>query len=487
LGTLKLVAARIARRTKIVCTLGPAVDSKVKVKALIDGGMNVARLNCSHGDWEAKRQWIEWVRELSPRLAPVAILADLQGPKFRLGILPNGDHVVEAGTVHLVGDNKQVEIPIHQHEILHAFSSGAHLLLGDGNVELKLISESNGIWKAKAVSGGLVKSKQGVTLRGKVFQVPCMTPKDRADIAEACQAGADYIALSYVKSSRDYDVLRDEVDRYEPRMRLCAKIETHEALHDLEAIVRKFDLVMVARGDMGLQMDIEEVPMAQKRIISVANRIGKPVITATQMLESMMSSPRPTRAEATDVANAILDGTDAVMLSGETAAGEYPIECVKTMARLAERAERIFDRDRLDRDFKVRLRKSVDHTEAVAHSVSRLASLLDVDAIVTTSTSGQTARVVSKFRPDKPILCATWDERVQRQLAVVWGVEALRVPLPVGTDDAVRKALLAFVKVKRLKRGQSVIVTAGVPVGKPGHTNLIMTLLVEEPEDFQVT
>jgi len=480
------VAPRIAGRTKIICTLGPAVDSREKIKELIDAGMNVARLNCSHGDWETKRRWIEWVRELSPRLAPVAVLADLQGPKFRLGVLPNGDHMVEAGSTLLVGDNKQVEIPIHQKEILSAFGAGAHLLLGDGNVELKLISEANGLWKAKAISGGLVKSKQGVTLRGKVFQVPCLTPKDRADIVEACKAGADYIALSYVKSSEDHAILRDEVDRYEPRMRLCAKIEMHEAMLDLEGIVRKFDLIMVARGDMGLQMDIEEVPMAQKKIIAMSNRIGKPVITATQMLESMMLSPRPTRAEATDVANAILDGTDAVMLSGETAAGEYPIECVKTMARLAERAERLFDRERLDRDFKVRLRQKVDHTEAVANSVTKLAALLDVDAIVTTSTSGQTARVVSKFRPNKPILCATWDERVQRQLAVVWGVEALRLPRPDGTDDAVRKTLLAFVKAKRLKRGQSVVVTAGVPVGKAGHTNLIMTLLVEEPEDFQM-
>jgi len=202
LGTLRLVAARIARRTKIVCTLGPAVDSREKIKELIDAGMNVARLNCSHGDWETKRRWIEWVRELSPRLAPVAVLADLQGPKFRLGVLPNGDHMVEAGSTLLVGDNKQVEIPIHQKEILSAFGAGAHLLLGDGNVELKLISEANGLWKAKAISGGLVKSKQGVTLRGKVFQVPCLTPKDRTDLFQAFKTRADYHPLKCRKTSK---------------------------------------------------------------------------------------------------------------------------------------------------------------------------------------------------------------------------------------------------------------------------------------------
>ena len=264
-----------------------------------------------------------------------------------------------------------------------------------------------------------------------------------------------------------------------PGVRLCAKIETREAIEDLPNILKVADLVMVARGDLGLQMAIELVPIMQKRIIDACTWAGVPVITATQMLESMIENPRPTRAEATDIANAVLDGTDALMLSGETAAGKFPLECVRTMARIALAAEERFDRIRIDATWRARVKSgAVDHTDAIAHAVGSLAAQLAPAAIVTTTTSGLTPRRVSKFRPDVPILCATYDDRTRRQLGIVWGVEALVMALSESTDETVQGAIDAFLRAGRLRCGDTVIVTAGVPAGHAGNTNLIMTQVV---------
>lgn len=466
------------RRTKIVCTLGPAVDTKDKIHALIEAGMNVARLNCSHGDWEQKARWIEWIRELSPEFAPVAILADLQGPKFRIGDLGAAGLVLAPGQTVTVGEAGQ--IPIQQPEILKAMGSGGRLLLGDGEIELRVTSGKAPQFNAKVVTGGALKSHKGVTLVGKVFDVPALTDKDREDLKEAIHRGCDYVALSYVKSASDLRDLRRACDRVEKGIGLCAKIETRDAIRELDEILDVIDLVMVARGDMGLQMDIEDVPLMQKRIIEHSTKRGVPVITATQMLESMISNPRPTRAETTDIFNAILDGTDAVMLSGETAAGQYPVECVRTMARIAESAEAVYDRWKIERDWRDRSQKNgIPHTDAIAHAVSELARLVKPAAIVTTTTSGQTPRVVSKFRPRVPILCATWDKRTLHRMAVVWGVEAVLVDPPGSTEDTIANAVDAFVRKKRLKVGDPIIVTAGAPAGIPGNTNLILTETVK--------
>jgi len=484
------------RRTKIVCTLGPAVDGKEKIRELVKAGMNVARLNCSHGDWETKRRWIEWIRGCSTDLAPVAVLADLQGPKFRLGALAGGVLDLKAGQSVTLGPTvgprdsdrasqglseadlevrgSSVDLPITQEEILKAIGVGGRLLLGDGNVELRVTEQAGFRFAARVVSGGPVKSNQGVTLMGRVFDVSPITEKDCEDIDEALKSGVDYIALSYVKCAQDIRDLRRLVDAQNPGVRLCAKIETREAFLDLERILECVDLVMVARGDLGLQMDIEDVPIVQKKIIHKCTEYGKPVITATQMLESMIVNPRPTRAEATDIANAVLDGTDALMLSGETASGDFPVECVKTMARIAEKAEKLFDRSRIENVFREQSRDGISHTEAVAHAVAELAGMTKPAAIVTNTTSGQTARLVSKFRPRIPILCATYDARTQAQMAVVWGVEAVHVGCPVTTEDGVRQAVQAFVERGRLKAGDHVIVTAGIPAGQPGNTNLIL-------------
>jgi pyruvate kinase len=307
--------------------------------------------------------------------------------------------------------------------------------------------------------------------------VPALTPKDIADAGEAVSAGADFVALSYVKSAADVRELRRLLDRLGSHAAICAKIEMKQGIKDLENILQVVDLVMVARGDMGLQMEIEDVPLMQKQIIEECTLAGKPVITATQMLESMIYSPRPTRAEATDIANAVLDGTDALMLSGETASGNYPIECVRTMVRIAEKAEGHFDRSRIEREYD-RQKECVNHTDAIAHAVCDLAHVLRPRAIVCTTTSGHTPKLVSKFRPKVPILCATASDETQHQMAIVWGVEAVKIPHPVSTDDTIRDAIDEFFRRKRLKLGDMVIVTAGVPAGVPGNTNMILTQVV---------
>ena len=294
----------------------------------------------------------------------------------------------------------------------------------------------------------------------------------------AVEYGADFIALSYVKCASDAQELCDYVHAVNPRIGICAKIEMRQGIHDLHHILKVVDVVMVARGDMGLQMDIEDVPLMQKRIIHACSTACKPVITATQMLESMIHNPRPTRAEATDVANAILDGTDAVMLSGETASGQYPIECVLTMSKIAERTETMYDHSRINRDFEDRHSNGISRTDAIAHSVSDLAKCLRPQAILTTTTSGQTPRLVSKFRPKEAILCATWDEVTQRQLSIVWGVETLKISPPETTESTIREAIDEFSRLKRLKLGELVIITAGVPPGTPGNTNMILTQMV---------
>ncbi len=466
------------RRTKIVCTLGPAVDSKDKVRQLIDAGMNVARLNCSHGDWEQKHRWVEWVRELSGDIAPVAILVDLQGPKFRCGDLLGGALELAPGQSVTLGPGDTVQIPVDQPEILKAMHAGGRLLMGDGEIELKITGQTGAKFEAKVITGGLLKSRKGITLVNKVFETPSLTPKDIEDVQQAANAKVDFLALSYVKSASDIRELRRVVDRLDSSICLCAKIETREAIKDLDNILKVVDIVMVARGDMGLQMDIEDVPLMQKRIIDACTWAGRPVITATQMLESMISNPRPTRAEATDVCNAVLDGTDALMLSGETASGQYPIECVKTMARIAEKAETQYDRTKIEHNFQEKARSGVSHTDAISHGVAMLAQMLKPQAIVTTTTSGQTPRLVSKFRPKAPILCAAWSDRVQNQMAVVWGVEAMRIEDQTNTEESIQNAVDAFLRKKRLNCGDRIIITAGVPAGVPGNTNMILTQVV---------
>ncbi len=464
------------RRTKIVCTLGPATGTKEKIAELIAAGMNVCRINCSHGDWDTKHQWISWVREQNRHVSPVGILVDLQGPKFRIGPVPNGILEVTGGeTINISHVDPSAHLHIVGKEMWEAMRTGDRILLGDGDVELRLGVDRGDNFDAKVIAGGLIKSKQGVTLVGKSFETPALTEKDTIDIVEAAKAKADFVALSYVRRAGDLRELRRVLDKLDYHPMIVAKIETQQAVKEIDEILKIADIIMVARGDLGLQMDLEDVPLVQKKLIRKCNEQGRPVITATQMLESMVNIARPTRAEATDVANAILDGTDAVMLSGETATGKYPVESVKVMSRIAEAAEAAFDHQGHFNGLEV-LHAS---TSAVAEAAVQLASSLKVKAILTTSTSGLTPRMVSKFRPKTPILCTAWSASTYTQMSVVWGVDTIMLPNPENTDDVIENAINGFLKEKRLKVGDGVVITAGIPAGQAGNTNMILVETVK--------
>ena len=456
------------RRTKIVCTLGPAVDTQAKIRELIDAGMNVARLNCSHGDWVSKRRWIDWIRSAD---SSVGILADLQGPKFRIGLVAGGQITVKIGQSLTLGSHPEADVPVQEKSLLAAIDVGCRALVGDGEVELKVVSGGNGSYVAKAVCGGVIRSRQGLTIPNRTFDAPSLSEKDLDDLREAVEAGCDMIALSYVKTAKDILDLRDRLSELDPTVFICAKIETPEALQHIDTIIHASDAIMVARGDLGLQIDIEEVPLAQKRIIRKCVVAGKPVITATQMLESMIVNARPTRAEAADVSNAILDGTDAVMLSGETAMGAHPIEAVEIMAKIAQTTDTALDREL----FEEALEEAVySRTLAFAHSAANLVKSIKPKAVVCTSTSGQTPRLLSRFRPRCPILCATWHPKTKALMSFVWGVDAIAINLPLDMDEILRSAVSAFVKGGRLKSGDLIVLTAGVPAGTAGNTNMIL-------------
>jgi len=459
------------RRAKIVCTLGPAVDSREAVRALIQAGMNVARINCSYGDWNTRLRWIEWVREFSPKLAPVGILVDLQGRKVRIGALPSDVLTIERGRRILFGPSSDADIPFTDANALQRLAVGDVVLLGDGAVELRLINERDGGFESVARAGGVVRSRQGVSVIGKSIAGRGMTDRDREVAVEAARAGADVVALSYVQGASELDELRGVIERSQSPAQICAKIETEEALRAIDEIIEHADMLMIARGDLGLQVRLERIPILQKRLIRKCARVGKPIITATQMLESMAQSARPTRAEVTDVANAILDGTDAMMLSAETSVGAYPIAAVKMMARIAREAEQAGD-PAIRREAPRSPRPELGVTRAVAAAAVAISEQIAASAILVTTTSGQTARWIAQARPKVAVYAVAWSEEVARQLSVTWGVQAIALPRPVTTDEAVQNAMLAFRELGMLRPGQRVVVTAGAPPGTTDRTNL---------------
>lgn len=461
------------RKTKIVCTLGPAVDSVLALRALMEAGMNVARFNCSHGSWATKKEWARWIRLMNPICGPVAVLVDLQGPKIRLDSLPENELMLAQGSLVKVGLGKNVDVPISHKGILAVLRPGERVLIGDGHVELRITQGEGGRFQARVVAGGTIRSKQGVTVVNRTIDELAITEKDREDLEHAMEIDADFIALSYCRRPEDVLELRSILQRNKKNAHIIPKIETREAVQNIEKILAVSDGIMIARGDLGLQVELEEVPLIQKRLIRAAREAGKPVITATQMLESMIDFPRPTRAEVADVANAILDGTDAVMLSAETAIGKYPTQAVRTMASIAEYTEPEIDREAIFREL-TRSRSKIDSTEAVAAAVAQLVASVSPRAVVTSSSSGQTPRLVSRFRLKPHVLCTTWNPKTQNQLAIVYGVEAVFMPLPLDTEAVIINSIQAFRQARRLKRGDSVVITAGVPPGKPGSTNLIL-------------
>ncbi len=486
------------RRTKIVCTIGPASRKRAVIERLLRAGMDVARLNFSHGTHAEHAQAIADLREAARKLnRPLALLQDLSGPKVRLGTFPVPSVTLRRGQE--VGFTEQVEgepemtaasaleawqkrsgdcliLPLPVPPLIAALKPNCHLLLDDGKIEVRVVrcdgepgDPQRVVW-TKCTVGGELKPRKGVTAPGVKFDVPAITAKDLDDLRFGLEQGVDWIAASYVRTVDDLDPLFALMAERGQRVPLIAKIEKAEAVQNLESLLRVVDGIMVARGDLGVEMPFDEVPIVQKRIILACNRVGKPVITATQMLESMIQNPRPTRAEATDVANAILDGTDAVMLSGETAAGQFPVEAVQTMARIALKAEAALF---AGMDFERRLPAPVGVTEAVARASAEIACELKVRAILCATTSGGTARKVAQHRPKVPIIGVTTEEKTYRQLALTWGVQPLLVESVLDTDTMLQVTVDAAHRARLVKNGDMVVLTAGVPVNNPGTTNLI--------------
>ncbi len=458
-------------RTKIVCTLGPATSERDGICSLVKAGMNVARLNFSHGTHEQHAARIATIRSVAAELScPLAILGDLQGPRIRIGELPGLIQLEDGSDVVLApdGDARAGEIPVTYPNLSADVHVGDRILIADGLIELVVLDVEPPRVTARVLHGGPLSSHKGINLPGVQVSVPSLTDKDREDVAFAVDQGLDYLALSFVRRAQDIAELRAMIPK---DLLVVAKIEKDVALNNIESIVRASDAVMVARGDLGVELPFEEVPFAQKRIITLCNRLGRPVITATQMLESMIVNPRPTRAEASDVANAILDGTDAVMLSAETASGQYPRLAVEAMARIVLEIESHPTSRRDDRSMP--RDGSVSTEQAIAAAAAAAVRMLGAPAIIVFTKSGATARVIASHRPNVPILVLTDVERTYRQLALVWGVIPELVPHCETYDDMLKFALEAVERGGLARPDDRVVVTAGVPFDTPGTTNLL--------------
>lgn len=468
------------------------------IEKLIKAGMNVARLNFSHGSYEEHLAKIELIRAISAKLGmTVGILQDLSGPKIRIGRIEDSPVKLEVGqeflftTREVAGDSTQVTLPFPK--LPSQVKRGQMIYVDDAKLEFKVISTSQTEIMTRVVIGGELSSNKGFTVPGANYDVPGVTEKDRADLRWGLEHGVDWAASSFVRSPEDIVPLRKVMREAGRRVPVIAKIERPEAVKNIHGIIEAYDGVMVARGDLGIELPIDEVPVIQKNIIRHCNRAGKPVITATQMLDSMMTNPRPTRAEVSDVANAIIDGTDATMLSGETAAGQFPLESVQMMDRIARRTEKSLDyRAMFERQChaspvaahttspltKGGLR-GVAVTEAIGEAAVNLASDLKVPAIITCTFGGTTARLVSKFRPEARIIAAASNDETARRLTLSWGVHPIFVEMAKDTDGLIRNAVEAACDYKLIKRGDTVLMIAGVPVGIAGSTSLIRVLKVE--------
>ena len=459
-------------RTKIVCTLGPATATRDALRGLMEAGLNVARLNFSHGTHEAHASTVALVREVAAELGlPVAILGDLQGPRIRIGDLAAPRQVADGEDVVLVaGEHAEAgQFPTTYDDLCNDVKVGDRILVDDGLIELVVLEVAAPRVTTRVLHGGTIRSHKGMNLPGVAVSAPSITEKDWADVAFAVEHQLEYLALSFVRRAEDIAELRERIPK---SMLVVAKIEKDSALENIESIVRASDAVMVARGDLGVELPFEEVPIAQKRIITLCNRLGRPVITATQMLESMITHPRPTRAEASDVANAILDGTDAVMLSAETAAGQYPRLAVEAMTRIIQEIERHPRVLRAD-ERRAGTDMAVSTEQSIAAAATSAVRSLGAPALIVFTKSGFSARIVASHRPNVPILVLTDQERTYRQLALVWGVIPYLVPHCDDYQSMVRLALAAVRERGLARAGDRVVVTAGVPFDVPGTTNLL--------------
>ncbi len=471
-------------RTKIVCTLGPSTDAPGILERMVEAGMAVARVNFSHGTAEKNAERIRAVRAASQHYnMPIGILADLQGPKLRIGSFAGGKADLAIGQPfwlrydEVEGDANQVHVP--HREVLDAITEEARILLGDGDIELVAHQRYPSGILCEVVVGGTLAARKGITVPGVRLQLPTMTPKDRADLQVALREKADYVALSFVQDAADVLTLRELMQESGAEVPIVAKVERRSAVVGFDSVLEAADAIMVARGDLGLEVSVEEVPIVQKSVIARARAAGKPVITATQMLESMMINPRPTRAEASDVANAILDGTDAVMLSGETAAGRYPLEAVRIMRRIAGYTESQLHRENL---LKAEPSGRVHTiTESLSQATCRIAQEVGARAIVAATMSGWTARMVAKERPEVPIVAVTPQPEVVGRLTLVWGVAPILVDCYHNSDAFTAASLDAAEQLGLVGPDDLVVLTAGLPLGGPGRTNI---LRVHRPSEF---
>ncbi len=469
------------RKTKIVCTIGPASESTEIMEELIRSGMDVARLNFSHGTLQGHESKVESLRAISRHLGRnVAILQDLAGPKIRIGSFQGGYAVLKPGswftltTRDVAGDEHHVSVSYPN--LPKEVNPGDAILLGDGALELEVAETTPTDIRCRVLAGGHISSRKGINLPTGTLRIPSLTKDDRRNLVSGIKMGVDFIALSYVRRARDIKGARDIIESEGAKIPIIAKIETRKALDNIDAILEEVDGIMVARGDLGVETPLERVPLVQKMLIRKANALGKPVITATQMLGSMVDNPRPTRAEVTDIANAIFDGTDALMLSEETAVGNYPVESVRTMANIAMAAEEGFPYEVFERKGHNRGGSTPD---AISYGACLLAREVDAKAIVTPTESGMTARLVSRYRPSHPIIALSPHEETIKQLSLSWGTIPIKVDTFEDTDDMIEKAKRATVEMGFARRGEKIVLTAGLPIGIAGNTNIIKIALID--------
>ena len=464
------------RKTKIICTLGPSTDKGDVLRELIANGMNVARFNFSHGSYEEHGGRLANLKALREELGkPVAALLDTKGPEIRLKEFKNGVEMLEVGqtftlTTREVEGTKEI-CSITYKDLPHDVHEGGTIMLDDGLIMLRIEKVTDTDITCTVLNSGKIKTKKGVNVPGVHLSMPYLSQKDREDIIFGIQNGFDFIAASFVRTAQDVYDIRNLLNEYDSNIRIIAKIENREGVNNIDSILSAADAVMVARGDLGVEIDFTELPGIQKNIIDRSFSFGKPIVTATQMLDSMMVNPRPTRAEISDVANAIYDGTSAIMLSGETAAGAYPVEALKTMSAIAERTEN--EPHYRDERFKDAAHGQISVSDATAHAACLTARDVNAAAIVTVSESGNTARLLSKYRPAQPIIACVMNEQVQRQLAISWGITPLMMALAHSTDELIEMSTSLAKENGYLHDGELAVVTAGVPVGVSGTTNMI--------------
>ena len=469
------------RKTKIICTLGPSTDKGDVLRELIANGMNVARFNFSHGSYEEHGGRLANLKALREELGkPVAALLDTKGPEIRLKEFKNGVEMLEAGqtftlTTREVEGTKEI-CSVTYKDLPHDVHEGGTIMLDDGLIMLRIEKVTDTDITCTVLNSGKIKTKKGVNVPGVHLSMPYLSQKDREDIIFGIQNGFDFIAASFVRTAQDVYDIRNLLNEYDSNIRIIAKIENREGVNNIDSILSAADAVMVARGDLGVEIDFTELPGIQKNIIDRSFSFGKPIVTATQMLDSMMVNPRPTRAEISDVANAIYDGTSAIMLSGETAAGAYPVEALKTMSAIAERTEN--EPHYRDERFKDAAHGQISVSDATAHAACLTARDVNAAAIVTVSESGNTARLLSKYRPTQPIIACVMNEQVQRQLSLSWGITSLLMGPAKSTDELIEMSTALAQKNGYLHNGELAVVTAGVPVGVSGTTNMIKIHMV---------